>query len=149
MPTKKISQLVLDTAIVGGDVLPIVSDSATKKVTVQTLADFARGPTISTPAGLANGASVTGYALPAADVVRLAVSGASAATLEGLGVTGDGRQQLLVNVGASAAIVIGNATGPVANARFRTAGGTDQTLAANGGFARVFYDSASAVWRVV
>lgn len=61
MAQKKISQLTLDTAVTGPDVVPIVSDGATKKVTLTTLSSFfsaagATGPT---------GSSVTGPTGPA------------------------------------------------------------------------------------
>lgn len=55
MPVKRISQLPLDTAVVGTDVVPIVSDGATKRVQLTTLGTFfatsgATGPT--GPAGI-------------------------------------------------------------------------------------------------
>lgn len=55
MAQKKITQLPLDTAVTGPDVVPIVSDGATKKVTLTTLSSFfaaagATGPT--GPAGV-------------------------------------------------------------------------------------------------
>ena len=61
MAQKKISQLTLDTAVTGPDVMPIVSDGATKRVTLTTLSSFfsaagATGPT---------GSSVTGPTGPA------------------------------------------------------------------------------------
>lgn len=47
MATKKITQLALDTSVVGSDVMPIVSDNVTKKVTLTTLGSFfsVTGPT--------------------------------------------------------------------------------------------------------
>lgn len=54
MATKKISQLPLDTAVTGPDLMPIVSDGATKRVTLTTLSGFfsAAGPTGATgPSG--------------------------------------------------------------------------------------------------
>ncbi len=67
MAIRRISQLPLDNAVTGPDVVPIVSDGATKRVTLTTLAQFfaAAGPTgptgvgVTGPAGAA-GASVTG-----------------------------------------------------------------------------------------
>jgi hypothetical protein len=56
MAQKKISQLTLDTAVTGPDVMPIVSDGATKRVTLTTLSSFfsaagATGPTGPAGAG--------------------------------------------------------------------------------------------------
>lgn len=55
MAQKKITQLPLDTAVTGPDVVPIVSDGATKRVTLTTLSGFfaAAGSTGPTgPAGV-------------------------------------------------------------------------------------------------
>lgn len=65
MATKKISQLPLDTSVTGPDLLPIVSDGATKRVTLTTLSGFfaaagATGPTGA--AGVAGSAGPTGPA---------------------------------------------------------------------------------------
>ena len=76
MALRRITQLPLDTAVTGPDVVPIVSDGATKRVTLTTLKTFfqANGPTgpagvgVTGPAGEAGqpgatgpaGASVTG-----------------------------------------------------------------------------------------
>lgn len=65
MATKKISQLPLDTSVTGPDLLPIVSDGATKRVTLTTLSSFfaaagATGPTGA--AGVAGSAGPTGPA---------------------------------------------------------------------------------------
>jgi hypothetical protein len=73
MANKKISELPLDASVTGPDVVPIVSDGATKKVTLTTLSSFfsaagATGPTgpggATGPAGAA-GISVTGPTGPA------------------------------------------------------------------------------------
>lgn len=65
MATKKISQLPLDTSVTGPDLLPIVSDGATKRVTLTTLSGFfaaagATGPTGA--AGVSGSAGPTGPA---------------------------------------------------------------------------------------
>lgn len=63
MAIRRISQLPLDNAVTGPDVVPIVSDGATKRVTLTTLAQFfssagATGPT--GPAGAAGSAGEAG-----------------------------------------------------------------------------------------
>jgi hypothetical protein len=68
MAQKKITQLPLDTAVTGPDVVPIVSDGATKRVTLTTLSGFfasagATGPT--GPAGGSGSAGATGPTGPA------------------------------------------------------------------------------------
>lgn len=68
MATKKISQLPLDTSVTGPDVMPIVSDGATKRVTLDTLSAFfaavgATGPT--GPAGASGEAGGVGPTGPA------------------------------------------------------------------------------------
>jgi hypothetical protein len=68
MAQKKITQLPLDTAVTGPDVVPIVSDGATKRVTLTTLSSFfaaagATGPT--GPAGGSGSAGATGPTGPA------------------------------------------------------------------------------------
>lgn len=56
MATKKISQLPLDTSVTGPDVMPIVSDGATKRVTLTTLSSFFAAAGATGPTG-ASGAS--------------------------------------------------------------------------------------------
>ncbi len=68
MAQKKITQLPLDNAVTGPDVVPIVSDGATKKVTLTTLSSFfaAAGSTGPTgPAGVAGSAGSAGPTGPA------------------------------------------------------------------------------------
>jgi len=72
MARKRISELPLDNAVTGPDLLPIVSDGATKRVTLATLRTFfqADGPTGPTGASVvgptgASGVSVTGPTGPA------------------------------------------------------------------------------------
>lgn len=67
MAQKKITQLPLDNAVTGPDVVPIVSDGATKRVTLTTLSSFfasagATGPT--GPAGSAGAAGAAGVTGP-------------------------------------------------------------------------------------
>lgn len=71
MANKKISQLTLDTAVVGADVVPIVSDGETKRVTLTTLSDFfgasagatgPTGPSVTGPTGAAGEAGSAGVA---------------------------------------------------------------------------------------
>lgn len=58
MATKKITQLTVDTSVTGPDVMPIVSDNVTKKVTLTTLASFF---SVTGPTGVTGAAStVTG-----------------------------------------------------------------------------------------
>ena len=74
MATKKISQLPLDTAVTGPDLMPIVSDGATKRVTLTTLSGFfsAAGPTGAT------GPSGAGEAYQGATAPASASAGAEA-----------------------------------------------------------------------
>lgn len=62
MSRKKISQLPLDNAVVGTDVVPIVSDGATKRVQLSTLGTFfaAAGPTGPTGVGVTGPAGEAG-----------------------------------------------------------------------------------------
>ncbi len=64
MALRRITQLPLDTAVTGPDVVPIVSDGATKRVTLTTLAGFfsAAGATGPTGAAGVGGTGPTGSA---------------------------------------------------------------------------------------
>lgn len=78
MATKKITQLPLDTAVTGPDVVPIVSDGLTKRVTLTTLSTFfgsivgATGPT-----GLAGSAGAAGATGPTGSAGATGPTGAS------------------------------------------------------------------------
>lgn len=105
---------------------------------------------VATPAVLAAATTVTGLDLSAADIHRLAVTGTTGVNIWGLGATApDGTAKVVVNVGATAPILLQHATGPLANAQFAVPWQGDYELAANGGAALVFYDNTSQVWRVV
>lgn len=82
MATRKISQLTEDTDVTGPDVVPIVSDGATKKVSLSTLSTFfgasagSTGPT--GPSGEAGAAStVTGPTGPSGEAGAAGVTGAT------------------------------------------------------------------------
>lgn len=64
MPIKRITQLPLDTAVTGPDVVPIVSDGATKRVTLSTLSTFFAAAGATGPTGPAGGAGAAGSAGP-------------------------------------------------------------------------------------
>ena len=64
MAQKKITQLPLDTAVTGPDVVPIVSDGATKRVTLTTLSGFFASAGATGPTGPAGGAGSAGAAGP-------------------------------------------------------------------------------------
>lgn len=228
MAQKKFTQLPLDTAVTGPDVVPIVSDGETKRVTLTTLAAFfatggsgstgptgpagiastvtgptgsagangsagatgpsgaagsqgSTGPTgsegaastvtgptgstgpsvtgptgasytniVVTPTALAANTTVTGYSPGSGDIYRLAVTGSTGVTIQGMGITGiDGDAKLLINVGATAPITLNHATGPNANARFAVPWAGNYVISANGGAALIVYDATSTVWRVV
>jgi hypothetical protein len=53
MALRRITQLPLDTAVTGPDVVPIVSDGATKRVTLTTLAGFFSAAGVTGPTGAA------------------------------------------------------------------------------------------------
>ena len=79
MANKKISQLPLDTAVTGPDLMPIVSDGATKRVTLTTLSGFfsAAGPTGPTGEAGATGPSGAGEAYQGATAPAEASAGAT------------------------------------------------------------------------
>ena len=89
MPIKRITQLPLDTAVTGPDVVPIVSDGATKRVTLTTLAGFfaTAGATGATGP---QGVGVTGPTGPAGSNGTIGVDGATGPTgaAGGVGATG-------------------------------------------------------------
>jgi hypothetical protein len=64
MAQKKITQLPLDTAVTGPDVVPIVSDGATKRVTLTTLSSFFASAGATGPTGSAGGSGSAGAAGP-------------------------------------------------------------------------------------
>lgn len=64
MAQKKITQLPLDNAVTGPDVVPIVSDGATKKVTLTTLSSFFASAGATGPTGAAGGAGSAGATGP-------------------------------------------------------------------------------------
>jgi hypothetical protein len=64
MAQKKITQLPLDTAVTGPDVVPIVSDGATKRVTLTTLSSFFASAGATGPTGPAGGAGTAGSTGP-------------------------------------------------------------------------------------
>jgi hypothetical protein len=64
MAQKKITQLPLDTAVTGPDVVPIVSDGATKRVTLTTLSSFFAAAGATGPTGAAGGAGSAGATGP-------------------------------------------------------------------------------------
>ncbi len=64
MAQKKITQLPLDNAVTGPDVVPIVSDGATKKVTLTTLSSFFASAGATGPTGPAGGSGSAGVAGP-------------------------------------------------------------------------------------
>lgn len=65
MAQKKITQLPLDTAVTGPDVVPIVSDGTTKRVTLTTLSGFFAAAGATGPTGPAGGAGSAGPTGPA------------------------------------------------------------------------------------
>lgn len=86
MAIKRITQLPLDNDVTGPDVLPVVSDGATKRVTLTTLKAFfaAAGPTgpagspgANGTAGAAGPAGPTGPATPLFTVLSDTVSNVS------------------------------------------------------------------------
>lgn len=89
MPIKRITQLPLDTAVTGPDVVPIVSDGATKRVTLATLKDF------FSPTG---GVGSTGPTGAAGSVGATGAAGAAGATtiagIDGLQTALDGKAAL-------------------------------------------------------
>lgn len=98
MPIRRITQLPLDTSVTGPDVVPIVSDGATKRVTLATLRDFfaVAGPTGATgSAGVAGepgatgpaGASITGPAGPQGNSIT-GPTGAASSVAGPTGATG-------------------------------------------------------------
>jgi len=106
--------------------------------------------TVATPTAFEAGSTVTGLDLSAADIHRLAVTGTTGVNVQGLGATApDGTAVVVVNVGATAPILLQHATGPLANAQFAVPWQGDYELSVNGGSALLFYDSTSGVWRVV
>jgi|694.fasta_scaffold15675_13 hypothetical protein len=106
--------------------------------------------TVATPTAFEAGSTVTGLDLSAADIHRLAVTGTTGVNVQGLGATApDGTAVVVVNVGATAPILLQHATGPLGNAQFAVPWQGDYELSVNGGSALLFYDSTSGVWRVV
>jgi hypothetical protein len=92
MPIKRITQLPLDTSVTGPDVVPIVSDGATKRVTLATLRDFFAptggvGVTGATgPTGAASSvAGPTGPSGPAGATTWSGITG-TPTTLSGYGI---------------------------------------------------------------
>ena len=79
MAQKKITQLPLDTAVTGPDVVPIVSDGATKRVTLTTLSAFmsAAGPTGAAGSVGPTGPAGAGEAYVQADAPASASDGAT------------------------------------------------------------------------
>ena len=105
---------------------------------------------VTTPSVLTANTTVTGYNPGAGDIYRLAVTGTTGVNVQGLGATApDGTAVVVVNVGATAPILLQHATGPLANAQFAVPWQGDYELSVNGGSALLFYDSTSGVWRVV
>ena len=103
-------------------------------------------PVTSTPTTLSAGAN--DYALPAADIVRLAAS--AAVTLTGLSASNAASYPivLLENVGSFTITLANNSASSAAANRIVFSTGTDQSLAANDSITLV-YDSTSTVWRSV
>lgn len=64
MAQKKITQLPLDNAVTGPDVVPIVSDGATKRVTLTTLSAFFSAAGATGPTGPSGGAGAAGSTGP-------------------------------------------------------------------------------------
>lgn len=84
MALRRITQLPLDTAVTGPDVVPIVSDGATKRVTLATLKTFfqASGPTGATgPASTVTGP--TGSSGAAGSVGATGATGAAGVSVTG------------------------------------------------------------------
>jgi len=125
MARKRISELPLDNAVTGPDVLPIVSDGATKRVTLATLRAFfqADGPTGPTgvqgasvvgPTG-PSGVSITGPAGPQGNSIVgptgpagvAGAAGAAASVQVGTVTTGaPGSSASVVNAGSTSAAVL-------------------------------------------
>ena len=103
-------------------------------------------PVTNTPTTLAAGAN--DYALPSADIVRLAAS--SAVTLTGLSASNAATYPIVLieNVGSFTITLANNSASSAAANRIVFSTGTDQSLAANDSVTLV-YDSTSTVWRSV
>lgn len=83
MAQKKITQLPLDTAVTGPDVVPIVSDGATKRVTLTTLSGFFAAAGATGPTGPAGGAGAAGPTGPAGAGESYVQADAPASATEG------------------------------------------------------------------
>ena len=103
-------------------------------------------PVTSTPTTLSAGAN--DYALPSADIVRLAAS--AAVTLTGLSASNASSYPIVLieNVGSYTITLSNNSASSAAANRIVFSTGTDQSLAANDSITLV-YDSTSTVWRSV
>lgn len=101
---------------------------------------------MSSPA--AYGASQNNLALVATGLSVFRISASAVINITGIVAATDGRQITLINIGATNAITLTNASASsLAANRFSLKGNVNYTLVVNGGAVTLVYDGISGVWR--